>query len=354
MSPAERIGPKSRLVGVQRHLDVSRTRYLPAVAGEGFVLGLDEPIGPGLQRISLAQFDRAISHLSDPAGDRDSAVHETRKTLKRLRAILRMVRPELGERVYRYENRVLRDAARSISPVRDSWVMVETVGALADRFEGAIPIDVFDDLSERLDRRALAIRRRILEEGGALPGVLETLRRSRTRFAGWPVEEGARAVYGSAIGEGFDAIGPGVGQTFARGRQEMSTALRSRTAPAFHRWRKRVKYLRHQMEILHPLWPEVVGGTALSLDRLGDILGEEHDLAELLSLLSVAPDLCPDPVERSLLAALAQHRRGELQLAARVLGARVYAEKPKAFVSRLAAYWDSTRIPVGVGQLPLG
>lgn len=337
---------------MQRHLDVSRTRYLPAVSGEGFVLGLDEPLGAGLQRISLEQFDHAIAGLDGPDSDVDGAIHEARKAMKRLRAVLRMVRPEIGDQIYRYENRILRDAARMISPVRDAAVMVDSVGSLAARFEGSLPVDVFDDLSERLDRRALAIRRRVLDEGAAADSVVATLRSARTRFAGWPVDRSAEGVYGSAIGDRFEAVGVGVGQTYRRGRDEMHTAFETPAAHTFHRWRKRVKYLRHQLEILHPLWPEVVGGTAMSLDRLGDVLGEEHDLAELLSLLSVQPGLCPDPVERSLLAALAQHRRVELQTAARVLGTRIYAEKPKAFARRLGAYWDSNRIPIGVGQLP--
>ena len=337
---------------MQRHLDVTRTRYLPAVSGEGFVLGLDEPLGAGLQRISLEQFDRAIGGLVDPGADVDAAIHEARKVMKRLRAVLRMVRPEIGDRVYRFENRALRNAARSISRIRDAAVMVDTVAALAARFEGSLPVDVFDDLAERLDRRAIGVRRRVLDDGSAVGEVVMALRSARTRFAGWPVDRAAAGVYGSALGDAFEVVGVGVGETYRRGRHEMQQAFAAPGAHPFHRWRKRVKYLRHQMEILHPLWPEVVGGTALSLDRLGDLLGEEHDLAEMLSLLAVTPDLCPDDVERSLFAALAQHRRGELQAASRVLGTRVYAEKPKAFVARLGAYWDSTRIPFEVGQLP--
>jgi CHAD domain-containing protein len=112
----------------------------------------------------------------------------------------------------------------------------------------------------------------------------------------------------------------------------------------FHQWRKRAKYLRHQMEFLAPLWPEVVVGTAMTLDRLGLILGEEHDLAELLSLLRDRPDLCPNPRERSLFAALAAQRRSELQTAAEILGRRVYAEKPGSLCHRFAEYWDSRQL----------
>ena len=263
-----------------------------------------------------------------------------------------MVRPEIGERVYRYENRVLRDAARGVAGVRDAAVAVETVNLLAERFQGALPIDVFDDLAERLDRRYLRVYERIVVESGAVDELTATLVKARARFAGWPTGEAEKKVYGTAIRNRFSAIGPGLGQTYARGRREMRRAIASPTAANFHAWRKRVKYLRHQTEILRPIWPEVVGGTATTLDDLGEYLGQEHDIAELIALLTVDPQLCPDPVERSLFAAVAQHRRLELQTGARALGMRVYAEKPARFVDRFEMYWKSNRLSGDFGVMP--
>ena len=104
--------------------------------------------------------------------------------------------------------------------------------------------------------------------------------------------------------------------------------------------------MRHQMEFLAPLWPEVVVGTAMTLERLGNVLGEDNDLAELLSLLRERPDLCPDPRERSLFRALAQQRRNELQIAAEILGRRVYAEKPDSLTARFGEYWGARQMAI--------
>lgn len=336
---------------VQRHLDPDRGRYLPAVTTDAFLLHVGEPLGEGLQRLSVNQLESALRSLRDRSGDLDEAVHETRKALKRLRALLRLVRAEIGDKAYRYENRTLRDAGRLISEVRASAVAVETVTGLSARFEGSLPIDVFDDLGERLDERALRIRQRVIFESDAVDRVVATLERTRARFAGWPVGDTEKRVYGSAIRNSYKAVAPGLEQTYGRGREEMKQALLKPTARNFHLWRKRVKYLRHQIEILHPLWPEVMEANAVALDRLGAMLGEEHDLAELLSLLSVNPTLCPDSIDRALFAALAQHRRAELQRAAQILGTRLYAEKPGRFVSRLGSYWEATRIPIDVGMM---
>ena len=93
-------------------------------------------------------------------------------------------------------------------------------------------------------------------------------------------------------------------------------------------WRKRVKYLMHQMEILTPLWPEVILGMVITLDRMAELLGEDHDLAELLENIARRPELCPNPLERSMVRALAEQRRSDVETAVRILGRKVYAERP--------------------------
>jgi CHAD domain-containing protein len=127
----------------------------------------------------------------------------------------------------------------------------------------------------------------------------------------------------------------------------MVRAYDSGGAAEFHSWRKRVKDLRHQMEFLVPLWPETVVALAGTLNRLGELLGEDHDLAALVGLLADQPDLAPNPRERSLFAALANQRRRELQFAAEVLGRRVYAENPVSLTARFGEYWEARSLALG-------
>jgi hypothetical protein len=95
------------------------------------------------------------------------------------------------------------------------------------------------------------------------------------------------------------------------------------------------------MELMTPLWPEVVVGMAITFERIGEMLGQDHDLALLLKTLEANVNICPDPVQRSLIRALANQRRSDLQTAARILGRRVFAEEPKSITGRLDAYWES-------------
>src|SRR6266480_3325979 len=94
-----------------------------------------EAVPEALRRIACGRIDHAVDELS---GTTDSspadAVHEARKDMKKLRAVVRLARDELGDEVYRRENECFRDAARRLSGVRDADVMLDTLGSLGRPF----------------------------------------------------------------------------------------------------------------------------------------------------------------------------------------------------------------------------
>ena len=55
---------------------------------------LTEPFGKGVRRILLEQTELAGRKLGETR-DHERAVHETRKHIKRIRALLRLVRPAM-------------------------------------------------------------------------------------------------------------------------------------------------------------------------------------------------------------------------------------------------------------------
>ena len=81
---------------------------------------------------------------------------------------------------------------------------------------------------------------------------------------------------------------------------------------------------------------------AVSLKELSDLLGDDHDLATLRSLLS-GDALALTRAQRELLSMLASTRSDALRRAARKLAARIYAESPRAFVERIGRYWLISR-----------
>ena len=304
-------------------------------------LGRSEPLAVGVKRVTMEQLEFAASGYFDGEAEFGLAVHESRKAIKRTRSLLRLVKGELPERIYEYEDRSLRQTGRMVSDVRSAAAVVNAASIIRDLYGDLLAEDTFVEMIQRLSQRRDIVELRALEDPNLVGRVVRNLERAYNRYASWPTDEDAREVYGMGIRDGFAAIEPGLRVTYKTGRVEMVRAYEEPTPHRFHQWRKRAKYLRHQMEFLAPLWPEVVVGTAMTLDRLGMILGEDHDLAELLDLLKQRPDICHNPRERSLFAALAAQRRSELQTAAEILGRRVYAEKPGSMSHRFGEYWES-------------
>lgn len=307
-------------------------------------LGQSEPLAVGIKRVTMDQLELAASGYFNGESEFGEAVHDSRKAIKRTRSLLRLVRGELSDRIYDYEDSSLRDTARMVSEVRSAAAVVDAASIIRDLYGELLAEDTFVEMIQRLTQRRDIIELRALEDPHLVGRVVRNLERTYNRYASWPTDEDAREVYGMGIRDSYEAIEPGLGVTYKTGRVEMVKAYEEGSSHRFHEWRKQAKYLRHQMEFLAPLWPEVIVGTAMTLERLGLILGEDHDLAELLALLVDRPDLCPNPRERSLFSALAAQRRSELQTAAEILGRRVYAENPGSLEHRFGEYWGSRQL----------
>ena len=79
-----------------------------------FRLKLNEPLQKCVRRISSEQFDIASRELAAIAIMPDG-VHQTRKVLKRLRALLRLIGPSIGARRQKAHNVQLRDIGRMLA-----------------------------------------------------------------------------------------------------------------------------------------------------------------------------------------------------------------------------------------------
>lgn len=286
-----------------------------------------EPVGDALVRIAREQIRKALAEIDDTGLDLHETVHQVRKRCKKVRGLLRLVRPTLGT-TYQRENACFRDAARQLSRVRDAQTLVETLDDLVSHFASTLDPEFAAPVRARLvtRRREVAEHETDLQE--RLRAVRRTLEEAHARSAEWQLEK-----------EGFDAIAGGIGKTFRRGRKAMAKARNAPSPEAFHEWRKRTKYFWYQQRLLRPLWPAVFQARCAAASELGDLLGDDHDLALLAETLEQEPERFGADEAVQVLLGLVHQRRLELQQQARPLGERLFGEKPAALVKRLEHYW---------------
>jgi CHAD domain-containing protein len=304
-----------------------------------FELKPGESLRKDVRRMVRNQIDEALEHLAGPHQEtRDEAVHEARKCFKKIRAVLRLVRPTIGEKKYTRENVCFRDAARPLTQVRDARIFIETLDGLAEHFKEHVRGRSFAGVRQELQNNLRTVRRQVLEEQDAFAVVAEAVRQAHGRIKSW-----------AKLPDRWSAIGDGLKEEYRRACDAFAAAANP-TIESLHEWRKQAKYLRYQLEILRPVWPERMEELANEADRMGELLGDDHDLAALRQMLTADPARFGDAADREVLLALIDRRRAELEQEAFLLGRRFFGEKPREFARRLKGYWKTWRAGAAPGQ----
>jgi CHAD domain-containing protein len=245
----------------------------------------------------------------------DTNIHDARKQLKKARAALRLLRGSMGEIAYRRENAALRDAARPLGAARDSRVLVAALDDLVKGHKSTLSPARLNKLRRILRQEQTQSRRAltktvIAKQRTALRAVIKRSQRWRVQGDEWAV------------------ISDGLERSYRRGRKKMGRAKQSCDTECLHDWRKQVKYLWHQLQILQPLRPGKIGTLASHCHKLADHLGDDHDLAVLRSKIESHVGAFERKQDLDELLRRLDRRRVQLQNESFTLGSRVFADKP--------------------------
>lgn len=286
-----------------------------------------EPLPEAIKRITLDQIDHALDCLDFKTRNKDRAVHETRVSFKKIRAVLRLISGEIGVETFKLENREYRDAGRRLSAARDTTVAAVTLEDLIQHFNSKVVDHKLKSLRKQFRSARATVDKRQISAA-----LIESLSSARQRVHSWPIKN-----------DSFSAVRPGLHRVYKRGRLNLHLARAQRTPETLHELRKQVKYLLYQVSILNPMWPKPMAALDRELTKLAGYLSEIHDLHVLRStaLARTADSDSADDLET--LVFLTDHRSKQLFSRADGLGARIYSESPPSFVDRLESYWLAWR-----------
>ena len=292
-------------------------------------LNTGEAVACGLRRIVLEELRSAADRLhKSNSRTRDEAIHEARKSIKKTRAVLRLVSPGL-EGVYQSENRRLRDIGQGLSPYRDTVAMIEIFDQFREKHAGRVGAPALESIRRGLlqEKRAQALGSGIVtavrQAGAALTAAAR-------RAEKWPLS-----------GDGFELLVPGLEKGYRRGRKTMHAARTHMAAQYSHDWRKRLKDHWYHIRLLEDLWNTAMADYEKSLKHLETLLGDHHNLEVLCRKLD-ANVRCGGPAEdtRRCLTGMRKYQRG-LRRDALSLGKLVFADSPREFMERLEQLWSA-------------
>lgn len=265
--------------------------------------GDDDPRPGGVRETICHRLGRSIERLENPKLEPAWVVHEVRKDLKRIRALLRLAGHELPTRQL---ERDCAEVGRRLAPLRDVDAASETVTRLQARADGR-------GLAALEELAAWLVSQRPVGDG--------------ERGLPWPIAESSalklRAVLAELQSLSFESLdSAALDRGLAVAWSDAATAFRrvmdKPVVARFHALRKAVKRELYQRELAGRPLDRMERAT---LRKLAEVLGELQDLQVLRAALGDA-GRWRGPVRK-----LARQSRRELKARAIRLGGGRYPEE---------------------------
>ncbi len=271
-----------------------------------------------LRNALVRAFEAAAQDARDAVAAVDkgapTAVHGSRKALRRARAILGLVAAALPKSEHRAVKGALQDARRALSTVRDHAVAPETLAQLAlDDADRATADRVLANAAEATPPTA-EIKQLLAESAARAAAQAEALQAALPHEVDWDtVADGLRTMYSDA-------------------RRASGAAKRSKAW--FHTWRRRSKELVYQLELISNHAGPRVTAILGELAGVTDTLGPAVDLIMVRDFIATyGQGIAPEAVEH--LRDTVTGHLDDLMKAARKAARDAFQQKPKKFEKRI-------------------
>jgi CHAD domain-containing protein len=253
----------------------------------------NEAISHAVQRVFAEEIAWAVGQLVR-SKKRTEAVHEARKSIKKIRGLLSLLGPG-----YKSQDRYFRDVGRLLSDSRDNTVVLQ----------------VFDELTARQP---------VVSE------IRDNLRRS---FRQGPTEKNLSADVAQLLRHApplvaenlqFESLLPAMDETYRQGRKAWKRAHREHSAEALHNFRKQVKQHLYHLRLMEN---DAVAKRIDDLHALETWLGDHHNLTVLRDRLKADVETSHDRKRILPLIALIDDESHALRNRALEAGEQLYGEK---------------------------
>jgi CHAD domain-containing protein len=283
-----------------------------------------------VKRIAASQIEDLLAQHGKGAAS-PVAVHEARKALKRLRALLSLVREGVEADDLQRERLRLRDIAGSLAGARDAHVMIETAIALQNGTMQRSCQATAETVMTLLEGRRDKAEATLAADAGRLP--IDAFEDARRALEALPLDD-----------VGFEQVLGGFAKTYHRGRKRYFEASQNGADDeGFHDLRKDVQQHWRHLQLLCNAWPKVMRPQIALARELGEALGKHHDLSVLAAFVRDNAGTLGQGKGIDAYLRLCAKVQGKLRAHTEPLARRLYAEKPKAIAERIRVYWETAK-----------
>jgi CHAD domain-containing protein len=288
------------------------------------------PMSEALRCVALAELDIAHTSLASKS-DRHTGVHSARKCFKRLRSLLLLARPGMPEPVFGNLTARVASIGRGLAAARDAQALLDAVDKLERNTEPGTGEGPMQSIRGWLHKRRQAAEQNL--EQSTASEAMQRLLELRPAFT-------AIAVYP----DDFNPLAKGLERCYRATRKSFKAAFDTDEAEEIHNWRKGVQHHWRQMQLLTPCWPSELSARADAARALSQFLGDDHDIAMLIHLVSTPTMTFGTPEETAAFIKRCRKRHKALRKDAKVRGERLFVEKSRPFTARIHAYWTTASV----------
>ena len=263
--------------------------------------------------------------------DTSEAIHEARRSFKKSRAILRLMRDAMGYASYRRENIGLRDMQRELTKTRDADVQFHLLTSISEDHPEIRKKNWFELLVKHARTNYKMEMDRFRKSGKAA---------EISDYARSKIEE---IQHYELTGKGFEIIEGGLSRIYRQGREMGKTTFCEEADPfEVHAFRKRAKYLQFQLSYLRTISKPLFKAMSSSLEQLTENLGHYNDLHIAVSRIQEYVEQNNLGHKRNLellMGGLREDMRKTLFKSSKIYEMQ-YAEPPRRFIERIGRYWE--------------
>lgn len=281
-----------------------------------FQIRASKSVNKEIHRIIDGQFDGMDVQLALMELDPQDSIHELRKHIKRLRSLLKLLNPLLNKKRLRRQNNILRGVARSFRSHRDSDALSETLDRLNTRLQV-----IFTETELAI------IRSRLAETKSQSTSALIKLTGSasdNTTLCRKGCEKLSFHVSRKKLNSLFL-------KSYIKSQRRFHIVNKTAKSDDFHNWRKSVKDLYYQSQLLKKSGVKLPKSYLKDLHLLGETLGEYQDISMLIEKLGSAPELLTDLADNEMVLQELWIARESIGKRAQVMALVLLARKPKKF-----------------------
>ncbi len=304
-------------------------RLLHLTGTMAFELRNSESARRGLRRLARKDLASARDAISGAVPPSEEAIHAARKSVKKVRAVLRLIDADDG-RGLRGAKRRLRKVNRTLSCLRDADAMIQTLATLKKHHPSLFSEHGYARIHRGLvarRRRAFAAARR----DGAWKDAARCLRGLRYSARAWRTRH-----------RGFPALAPGIRAIGKRARRALARARQTNAAVDFHAWRKEMKALWYALRLAGAGTGAIVRDIR-ALHSAEQWLGDDHNLVILCAALTQDSSACRGPLEVKRLQDAVNATQAMLRRKAIAGTHRIFAIPPRHYLARVDRAYRARR-----------